>query len=147
MKKNIILGLMLIWGGANAVAGEHSNALSQCLRSKTTEADKVVMTKWVYSSLSNHPSLGDMVNMSDAVKVGANREMAQLVEKFIYDKCYDQLKSAVKNEGLSAIEQSIRSYVEVMSREVMQHPSISNSVTGLAQHLDPKKLFEAMMAN
>lgn len=147
MRKVLLAGLIIIGSSLHATAGEHAAALSQCLVSNTTAADKAVMTKWVFSSLSNHPSLSDMASMSDAARTGADQEMARLVESFIYDKCNSQLKAAVKNEGPMAIEQSIRSYVEVTGREILQHPSISSSVTGLASQLDARKMFEALMAN
>ena len=144
MKKILILVIMGISGTAHA--GEYASALSQCLISHTTAADKEIMTKWVFTSLSNHPSLSDMAKLSDAVKTGADRDMARLVESFIYDKCNAQLKNAVKNEGTAAIEQSIRSYVEVTGREILSDPSIAGSITGVANQLDAKKLFEALMA-
>ena len=140
MKKTIFAALMTVSVFSSAQAGEHAAALSQCLVSNTTQADKEIMTKWVFSSLSNHPSLSNMANLSAAVRTGADQQMARLVESFIYDKCSGQLKAAVKNEGPSAIEQSIRSYVEVTGREIMQHPSISSSVTGLASQMDAKKM-------
>lgn len=147
MKKILMIVLMSVGVSGNAQAGEHAAALSQCLISNTTEADKEVMTKWVFSSLSNHPSLNGMSGVTDAVRSGSDQQMAKLVESFIYDKCYTQLKAAVKNEGPMSIEQSIRSYVEVTGREVMQHPSVASSVTGIAKHLDAQKLFQALMAN
>ena len=147
MKKFMMISLIMIGLCETANAGEHAAALSQCLISNTTAADKEVMTKWVFSSLSNHPSLNGMSGVTDAVRSGSDQQMAKLVESFIYDKCYDQLKTAVKNEGPMSIEQSIRSYVEVTGREVMQHPSVAASVTGIAKHLDAQKLFKALMAN
>lgn len=147
MKKILMIVLVTFGVVENVRAGEHAAALSQCLISNTTDTDKEVMTKWVFSSLSNHPSLNGMSVVTDAVRSGSDQEMAKLVERFIYDKCYDQLKAAVKNEGPMSIEQSIRSYVEVTGREVMQHPSVASSVTGIAKHLDAQKLLQALMAN
>lgn len=147
MRKVLLVGLMVIGSSVQATAGEYAAALSQCLISNTTAADKTVMTKWAFASLSNHPSLSDMTTMSDAVKTSADQEMARLVESFIYDKCNSQLKQAVKQEGPRAIEQSIRAFVEVTGREIMQHPSISSGVTGLATQLDAGKLLQALMAN
>jgi hypothetical protein len=147
MKKVLLASLLIIGSSIPAAAGEHAAALSQCLVSNTTTDDKAIMTKWVFSSLSNHPSLSGMATMSETVRTGADQQMARLVESFIYDKCNSQLKAAVKNEGPMAIEQSIRSYVEVTGREILQHPSISSSVTGLASQLDARKMFEALMAN
>lgn len=144
--KKIIISLMVLLFNGQVNAAEHAQALSQCLVNNTTEADKTVMTRWVYSSLSNHPSLSSMTSINDATRVGADQEMARLVEKFMYQTCSEQLKNAVKNEGPAAIERSLRSYVEVTGREILQHPSISNSVTGVAKQLDVKKLFEALMS-
>ena len=145
MKKFLLCIVVLLFNG-QVNAAEHAQALSQCLVSNTTEADKTVMTRWVFSSLSNHPSLNNMASISDAAKIGSDQDMARLVEKFMYQTCSEQLKNAVKNEGPAAIEQSIRSYVEVTGREILKHPSISGSVTGVAKQLDYKRMFETLMS-
>ena len=136
---------MILGFSGTAHAGQYASALSQCLISNTTAADKDIMTKWVFASLSNHPSLNNMAHLSDAVRTGADQDMARLVESFMYDKCNSQLKNAVKNEGPAALEQSIRSYVEVTGREILSDPSIAGSITGVARQLDAKKLMEALM--
>jgi len=146
MKTSLLLMLFLAISVGQAQAGEYAENLSHCLKTNTTEADKIVMTKWVFSSLSNHPSLNDMATIKQSVRTGADSDMAQLVEKFMYEKCSDELKNAVKKEGPSAIQSSIRSYVEITGREILQHPSIVSSVSGLAGQLDAKKMFEALMS-
>lgn len=146
MKKSIAIILVMISTVSSAIAGEHANRLSQCLVSNTTVADKQILTKWVFTTLANHPTLSDMATIAQNIRSGADREMAQLVEKFIYDKCNEQLKAAVKNEGPMAIQTSIQSYVEQTGREILQHPSIAGSIGGVASQMDAKKLFEALMA-
>lgn len=152
MNKIVAVITLLIMTTGNVVAGEHANRLSQCLVSNTTAADKEILTRWVFTTLAKHPNLATSPNMTDLtsiaqdVRSGANREMAQLVEKFIYDKCNSQLKAAVKNEGPMAIQTSIRSYVEQTGREILQHPSVAGSIGGVASQMDAKKLFEALMA-
>ena len=77
----------------------------------------------------------------------ADREMAKLVETFMYSKCKSQVKNALQNEGPKAIDDSIRKYAQVTGQEILKDPSISNNVTNLAQHLDLMKLFQALMTN
>ncbi len=147
MKKTFFAIMMVMMWVTQVQAGPHATALSQCLLSNTTDRDKAVMTKWVFASLSNHPSLNNMASIAQNVRTGTDQDMARLVEKFMYESCSAELKNAVKNEGPSAIQTSIRSYVEVTGREILQHPSVANSVTGLASQLDAKKMFEALMSN
>ena len=145
MKKIIIAIIMGMFMSPSLKAGEHATALSQCLINNTTQADKNIMTQWVFSSLSNHPPVSSMSTITSEAKSNADQRMAKLVEKFMYDKCLNQVKTAVQNEGPGAIEMSIRSYVEIAGREVLNHPSVAGSVTGLASHMDVKRLFEALM--
>ncbi len=152
MKKVIVMIALMVGFSANAAAGEHATRLSQCLSANTTEADKAVLTRWVFSTLSKHPNLASNPNMNDLVSVardirsGADREMAQLVEKFIYDKCNEELKAAVKNEGPAAIQTSLRGYVEQTGRDILNHPSITGSVAGIATQMDFSKMLQALMA-
>ncbi len=146
MRRIIYCVMLVILSTGLASAGEYANNLSQCLLANTSQADKAVMTKWVFSSLSNHPALSEMATISSSMRTNADHDMARLVEKFMYEKCSGELKSAVKNEGPTAIQASIRSYVEATGREILQHPSIASSVAGLASQLDAKKMFEALMS-
>lgn len=152
MKKAITIIAVFICSITSAYSGEHATRLSQCLLSNTTEADKSVLTSWVFATLAKHPNLASNPNMSDLVSIaqgvrnGADRDMAQLVEKFIYDKCNEELKAAVKNEGPMAIQSSIRSYVEQTGREILQHPSVAGSIGGVASQMDAQRLFQSLMS-
>ncbi|MBT5187411.1 MAG: hypothetical protein HOM01_11420 [Kordiimonadaceae bacterium] len=141
--KSAIIILMLT--SMPVKAGEHATALSQCLENNTSEEDRNVMIKWVFMSLSNHPSITSMANISNEATMATNQQMTKLIERFMYENCFDQLKTALQSEGPKAIELSIRSYAEVAGRDLLQHPSVSGSVTGLAQHFDLKRLFEALL--
>ena len=147
MKKFIIFILISLGITTPAISGEHANALSQCLVSNTTEEDKGVRARWVFSTLSQHPSIGSMSTLTKNATTTADRDMAQLVETFMYNKCKIQVKNALQNEGPKAIELSIRQYAQVTGQEILKDPSITNNVTNLAQHLDMMKLFQALMTD
>lgn len=151
MKKICVILILSVFSFGNAIAGPDANNLTQCLVGNTTAGDKEILTRWVFATLAKHPNLATNPNMSDLASVaqrvrsGADREMAQLVEKFIYDKCNSQLKAALKNEGPMAIQTSIRSYVEQTGREILQHPSVAGSIGGVASQMDAQKLLQALM--
>lgn len=147
MKNFVILILICLATSSSANSGEHANALSQCLIKNTTEKDKDVMARWVFSTLSQHPSISSMSTLSENTKTTADRDMAQLVETFMYNKCKVQVKNALQKEGPKAIELSIRQYAQVTGEEMLRDPSITNNVTNLAQHLDLMKLFQALMVD
>jgi hypothetical protein len=130
-----------------AHGGTYSDALASCLVNNVSEADKAIAMRWAYSALSQHPSLNSMSSITNDVRTSIDANMVQLVEKYVYGVCLNQVKNAVKNEGPAAIEQSLRSYGQVAARELLQDPNVANSVSGLAQHMDFKKLFEALMKN
>ncbi len=152
MKKFLVIIALSLGVSSYSFAGEHATPLPQCLVSNTTSADKEILTRWVFTTLAKHPNLAtdpkmsDLASIAQNVRSGADREMAQLVEKFIYDKCNSQLKAAIKNEGPLAIQTSIRSYVQQTGQEILQHPSIAGSIGGVASQMNAQKLFEALMA-
>lgn len=147
MRKFIILILLCFVTSTPAISGEHANVLSQCLVSNTSEEDKAVMARWVFSTLSQHPSIGSMSTLTKDATTIADQNMAKLVEEFMYNKCKIQVKNALQNEGPQAIELSIRQYAQVTGQEILQDPSITNNLTNLAQHLDLMKLFQALMTD
>lgn len=147
MKKLLFVIIFCFATTAPALSGEYANALSQCLTANTTESDKGIMARWVYSTLSQHPSINSMSALTSDATTRANRDMAQLVETFVYSKCKTQVKNTLQNEGPKAIEDSIRVYAQTTGQEILKDPSISNSVTNLAQQLDLMKLFQALMTD
>ena len=147
MKKFFLIIILFSMNAAPAISGEYANALSQCLTSNTTEDDKGVMARWVYSTLSQHPSVTSMSALTQGSINQADREMAKLLETFMYSKCKSQVKNALQNEGPKAIDDSIRKYAQVTGQEILKDPSISNNVTNLAQHFVLMKLFQALMTN
>lgn len=147
MKRFFLTPFLCLLFVSPAYSGEYANALSQCLTANTTEEDKGIMARWVYSTLSQHPSISSMSTITQEASLAANREMAQLIETFMYSKCKAQVKSAVQNEGPKAIELSIRTYAETTGEDILRDPSITNNVTNLAKHMDLMKLFQALMTD
>ena len=107
MKKFFLIIILFSMNAAPAISGEYANALSQCLTSNITEDDKGVMARWVYSTLSQHPSVTSMSALTQGSINQADREMAKLLETFMYSKCKSQVKNALQNEVPKAIDDSI----------------------------------------
>jgi hypothetical protein len=147
MKKFILIAIICLSSSVSTLAGEHTDALSQCLTTNTTEADKAVMARWVYSTLSQHPSIKPIATLTIETTNATNQEMATLIETFMYNRCKIQVKNAVQYEGPKAIENSIRTYAQTTGQDILRDPSITKNVTDLAKHLDLMKLFQALMTD
>ena len=147
MKKLLAIIIIFFTTTAASNAGEYATALSNCLTKNTSVEDKAVMARWVFTTLSQHPAITSMSTLSEDVTMSADRDMARLVEKFMYEKCKIQVKDALQNEGPKAIELSIRNYAQNTGQDILRDPSITNNVTNLAQHLDLMKLFQALTTN
>src|SRR5688572_25966278 len=56
----------LALAGAPASAGIYTDALSKCLVEKSGTADRTLLTQWVFSAMSTHPSVRELGHAGEA---------------------------------------------------------------------------------
>jgi hypothetical protein len=143
--KHLWISILLIASAASqsAVAGLYTDDLSRCLVSSTTKEDRVVLVKWIFTALAQHPDVASLTTIDSANAESATKELGAMFMRLMTDVCGAKLVEAIKYEGTSALEQSFSVLGQVAARELMVHPDVLKSLTGLEKHLDRSK-FEAL---
>jgi hypothetical protein len=145
MKQWSILMLVGALGGLTCMsapvqAGPYANDMAKCLVRSTTDADKGVLVRWMFSAISLNPEVTSMVNLTEQQREKYNKDFATLVMRLLTDACKQETKLAIQYEGQQAIANSFRVLGAVAARGLMSHPSVSAYMAGIDKYLDKKKL-------
>ena len=126
---------------APAVSGVYSDALAQCLVTSSSDADKTILTRWIFAAFSENPSVKDLVSVTEAQRDTLNHQFAELSQRLLVKDCRKETVDALKHEGLSVIETSFQVLGQTATRQMMSDPMTQAEVAGFTKYLD-KQAFD-----
>lgn len=124
----------------SAQAGVYSDDLSRCLVESSTEKDKALLVKWMFTSMALHPDVASMANVTQAQRDAANKDAADMFARLMTMTCLEQSKKAIQYEGAAAVEQGFNAFGQVAGKELFAHPNVAQALAALQNHIDTKKL-------
>lgn len=127
-----------------AHAGPAAVALSHCLEDNTSGKDRKLLVKWFYESISAHPSLADLSNISASERTGSNKEMAALVMRLMTQDCVNEMRDAWKSEGAAGFQEGFKFLGELSMRDLMTDPSVMANMGAYSTFIDEQKLNEVI---
>jgi hypothetical protein len=141
------MGLVLALGLSGAArAGAYADTLSACLVKASTPADRAALMTWLFISMSAHPSVKGLTNITDAQRDEANKRAALLLQRWLTEDCRSQTVDAIKNEGIGALQQAFTGVGQVAMTGLMQDPAVSGQLQGMTKYLDIQK-FTALLSD
>jgi hypothetical protein len=129
---------MLLPGTAKA--GIYSDDLSRCLVTKTSDADKILLAKWIFSVMSVHPSAAAIATISDADRTDVSEATAGVFEMLLTDSCRDESAKAVKYEGTVAIGNSFKVLGEIAMTTLLADPKVEAESQNFIKYVDEAKM-------
>lgn len=136
--------LSTIVSGTGATAGPATDALSKCFADSTTGKDRKDLVRWFFTSLSVHPDIQNLTNISDTTRNEVDKTVAALIERLLSKDCRDQAKNAMAVDGRDALKSSFKTFGELSAYDLMGNPSVNAAVTGFSRYLDAQKLDSAL---
>ncbi len=136
----LCIATALMFGSTEAKAGPYGDDLSKCLVSSTTEADKTLLVKWVFSAIALNKEVSSFVSMPVDVRAKLNAETAGLYMRLLADSCKVQTHDAFKYEGQAAISSAFNSLGQVATQGMFSDPAVDAGMADLTKYLDEKKL-------
>ena len=131
---------VLLVGSSQAQAGPYGDDLSKCLVSSTTEADKTLLVKWIFSAIALNKEVSPYVNMPTDVRDKLNEGTASLYMRLLTDTCRAQTHDAYKYEGQGAIGSAFQLLGQVAAQGIFSDPAVATGMTDLMKYFDEKKL-------
>ena len=134
----IILGLLTL--SPATIAGEYSDALSECLLGATTEADKRSLVKWMFTAMALHPATQEIADVSLSDREQANREMAELIIRLLSRTCFSETRLALKNEGSTALQTSFAALGQVAATDLFSNPNVAAGLASIETYISAEDL-------
>jgi hypothetical protein len=132
--------IALLFGSTPVSAGPYGDDLSKCLVSSTTESDKTLLVKWIFSAIALNKEVSPFVDMPQDVRTKLNEDTAGLYMRLLTDSCRVQTHDAFKYEGQAAIGTAFQLLGQVASQGIFSDPAVSAGMSDLMKYFDEKKL-------
>ena len=134
------LAIALAIGATGARAGVYADDLGKCLVSSTTEADRALMVKWIFSAMSRNRDIAQYVQMTPEVRDTLNRETAALYMRLLTESCRTQTRDAARYEGAPAIGTAFGLLGQIATQGLFNDPAVAASISELDKYYDQDKL-------
>ncbi len=128
----------------NLSAGPFTDDFSRCIISKTTSQEKTDLVKWIYVTISFHPQLAEMSNLSSNDVEMANIRIADYMTNIFAYKCNEELIEAIKFEGEDSVIKTFELLGEIAISEIMRDEGVAMASEFFTQYLDENILAEAL---
>ncbi len=137
MKKLLsYISLILIFFNLNSFAGPFTDDFAKCLVTKTTAQEKTDLVKWIYVTISFHPQLSQLSNLTAEDVEMANIRVADYMTNVFAYKCNDELNQAIKYEGEESVFYAFELLGELAMGELMQDKGVTAASELFIQYVD-----------
>ena len=130
------LSIILISFNLNSFAGPFTDDFAKCLVTKTTAQEKTDLVKWIYVTISFHPQLSQMSNLTAKDVEMANVRVADYMTNVFAYKCNDELNQAIKYEGEESVFYAFELLGELAMGELMQDQGVTAASELFIQYVD-----------
>ena len=130
------LFIILISFNINSFAGPFTDDFAKCLVTKTTAQEKTDLVKWIYVTISFHPQLSQMSNLTAEDVEMANIRVADYMTNVFAYKCNDELNQAVKYEGEESVFYAFELLGELAMGELMQDQGVTAASELFIQYIE-----------
>ena len=128
----------------NINAGPFTDEFSRCIVTKTTSQEKTDLVKWIYVTISFHPQLSDMSNLSSEDVEMVNIRVADYMTNVFAYKCNKELIEVIKYEGENSVVTAFELLGEIAISEIMVDEGVSIASEFFTQYLDESVIAEAL---
>ena len=140
MKKIYFLLVMFFFIQSNSFAGEYLNKFANCLMQNTTERDKVVLVRWMFSAVAQHSALESEFNIPLEKSTNHEIAVADYMQYILGSICLEEAKNVLNFEGEDAFVKSFEYLGELAMMSLIDDPNVSSALENWIIHLDPNFL-------
>jgi hypothetical protein len=144
LRCTLVAGLAWLGIAAPAAAGVYTDDLSRCLIESTSPADKATLVQWIFSALSQHPTVAALSKATPEDVERINGATGVLFMRLMTESCVEKSRAAIKYEGLGSIQASFGVLGQVATADLLGDEKVRGVLAGLEKHVDVKKLESAL---
>lgn len=105
-------------------AGIYSDDLARCLVRSTSDSDKSVLVKWIFTAIAAHPQFSQYssINAADRAKIIA--DAGGLMGRLMTETCRQEFVTALRYEREGAITVGFSTLGQVAMGDLMRTPEV-----------------------
>jgi hypothetical protein len=115
-----------------AKAGPYTDDLSKCLVASTTPDDQIAFMRWLFSTLALHPGVSNLASITADERGAIDNKAIDLYVRLMTADCRQQMISAIKYEGVGAIQNSFQLLGQVAMRGLMGNAKVAEGMKTLS---------------
>lgn len=127
-----------------AHAGLYADDMAKCLVKSTSNEDKTLLMRWLFSMMTLHPQVSDLAMVPEAKRAELSERTAKLIQSLLTKTCLAETREALKYEGPSTIEASFNVLGQVAGRGLLADPEVAAGLADMGKYVDKKALEEAL---
>ena len=142
----ILLTLFVLLFSFNVNSGTYEDRFTACMLDNTSDRDKVILVKWLFILLAEHPNLNNDFPVSENDKVAADMAVADYISYLIGQRCLEETKNVIKYEGEDAFLRAFEYLGEVAVMLLIQDEDVNRGFERYIQYVDPS-IFVELFSN
>lgn len=120
------------------------DALGQCLNAKASDADRVVLVRWIFAGMARSEATRDMANLTEEQRVAAVRKAGLLLERLLTVDCRAETIAEMKADP-DALEKSFGTLGERAMEDLLRDPHVAATFAGIIQYIDMNKFASVLV--
>ena len=137
----IFLSIIFLLISFNVNAGPNQDRYTSCILENTSERDKIILVKWLFVLLAEHPSLKNDFPTNEDDKISNDMAVADYISYVLGVKCLNETIDVLEYEGDEAFLKGFELLGEVAFMELADNEDVSSGFERYIQYIDPS-LFE-----
>lgn len=138
MKIRPILAAAAAFGSflaAPAAQAQARDPFGECLRARTSRADRDVLVRWVFTAVAQSAAVRDMVKVDEGRRVQASQQAGQLITRLVTRDCRVEAMDRMKRDP-GALQNSFTALGRVALMDLAQDPNVVGTLAGVLQYTD-----------
>ena len=140
MKKILIILNFFLFFETHSLAGQYSDRYANCLMQKTTERDKIVLVRWVFSVIAQHSALSTEFQISSDKVRNHEIAVADYMQYILGSVCFQETKDVLNYEGVDAFGEAFELLGELAMLSLMEGQRVNVAFENWIKYLDPNFL-------
>ncbi len=134
----ILIFIFLLATTFKTYAYNDEEKYKECILKNTSERDKVILVKWIFGNLADHPSLNYNFKISKEEKISNDKSVANYLMYILGDKCFKEAKKVLTNkDGEITFLIAFELLGELAFSELTSDKKVSDSFKSYLQYIDP----------
>jgi len=132
--------LMVMFASGPSYAGPFADEMAKCLVRATTQEDKTALVQWIFAFMTLHPDVKQYSAVTPAQRDKLNRQVSDLMVALLTDRCVNESREALKNEGMVTIQTSFSVLGQSAVQTLFSNPEVASGLEQFGKMVDGEKL-------